>query len=92
MGEVFFIHYKSEPLLAFLLMEVFVCGFSWDKIIWEVPTFSNPNAKSEEDTRTPEELLDVIEAKGREVSEAIKNLRWCGRADSVPCTIRFQAP
>ncbi len=35
----------------------------------------NPNAKSTEDTRTPEELLDVIEAKGREVSEAIAELR-----------------
>src|SRR5206468_1902861 len=29
----------------------------------------NPNAKSTEDTRTPEDLLDLIEAKGREVVE-----------------------
>jgi type I restriction enzyme M protein len=35
----------------------------------------NPHAKSNEDTRTPEELLDLIEAKGREVSEAIAILR-----------------
>ncbi len=35
----------------------------------------NPNAKSEKDTRTPEQLLDVIEAKGREVAEVIKSLR-----------------
>jgi len=34
----------------------------------------NPNAKNEEDTRTPEELLAVIEAKGHEVSEALANL------------------
>lgn len=35
----------------------------------------NPNAKTEEDTRTPEELLDLIEEKGREVSEALSALR-----------------
>jgi type I restriction enzyme M protein len=35
----------------------------------------NPNAKSDEDTRTPEELLDFIEAKGKEVAEALKKLR-----------------
>lgn len=35
----------------------------------------NPNAKSNEDTRTPEELLDIIEAKGREVAEALAVLR-----------------
>jgi type I restriction enzyme M protein len=35
----------------------------------------NPNRKTEEDTRTPEELLDVIEAKGREVAEALAALR-----------------
>lgn len=35
----------------------------------------NPNAKTEEDTRTPKELLDVIEAKGREVAEALATLR-----------------
>src|SRR5213594_2947235 len=31
----------------------------------------NPHAKSTEDTRTPDELLDLIEAKGREVAEAL---------------------
>jgi type I restriction enzyme M protein len=35
----------------------------------------NPNAKGEEDTRTPEELLDLIEAKGQEVMEALAVLR-----------------
>lgn len=35
----------------------------------------NPNARGEIDTRTPEELLDIIEAKGREVAEALKILR-----------------
>jgi type I restriction enzyme M protein len=35
----------------------------------------NPNAKSQEATRTPEEILDVIEAKGREIAEAIVKLR-----------------
>src|SRR5438093_254951 len=35
----------------------------------------NPNAKSTEDTRTPEDLLDLIEAKGREVVEALAALR-----------------
>jgi type I restriction enzyme M protein len=35
----------------------------------------NPNKKPVIDTRTPEELLDIIETKGREVSEALKILR-----------------
>jgi len=35
----------------------------------------NPNARTNQDTRTPEELLDIIEAKGREVSEAVAELR-----------------
>jgi type I restriction enzyme M protein len=35
----------------------------------------NPHAKNNEDTRTPEELLDLIEAKGREVAEALAVLR-----------------
>ncbi|MFN2387076.1 MAG: hypothetical protein ABR576_12485, partial [Thermoanaerobaculia bacterium] len=35
----------------------------------------NPNARSDEETRSPEELLDVIEAKGKEVDEAIATLR-----------------
>lgn len=35
----------------------------------------NPNAKNEEDNRTPEQLLDLIEAKGREVAEALAVLR-----------------
>ncbi len=35
----------------------------------------NPNATSKEDERTPEELLALIEEKGREVSEALVALR-----------------
>lgn len=35
----------------------------------------NPNAKSVEDTRTPEQLLDIIEERGREVDAAITELR-----------------
>ncbi len=35
----------------------------------------NPHRKSVLDTRTPEELLDLIEAKGREIAEAIALLR-----------------
>ena len=35
----------------------------------------NPNAKTNEDTRTPEELLDLIEAKGKEITEALTALR-----------------
>jgi type I restriction enzyme M protein len=35
----------------------------------------NPRAPKNEDTRTPEELIDLIEAKGREVAEALASLR-----------------
>jgi type I restriction enzyme M protein len=35
----------------------------------------NPHKKPVVDTRTPEELLDIIEAKGREVAEALASLR-----------------
>ena len=35
----------------------------------------NPNAKSNEDTRTPEELLAVIEDEGKEVNQALIALR-----------------
>lgn len=34
----------------------------------------NPNAKGNEDTRTPEELLDLIEAKGKEIAEVLAML------------------
>jgi len=37
----------------------------------------NPNATIEQDTRTPEELIAIIEEKGKEVSEALERLkRW----------------
>jgi len=35
----------------------------------------NPNKKPVVDTRTPEELMDIIEAKGKEVAEALATLR-----------------
>ena len=35
----------------------------------------NPNRKEEVDTRTPEELLDIIEEKGKEIQEALALLR-----------------
>jgi type I restriction enzyme M protein len=35
----------------------------------------NPNAKSDEDKRTPKELLDFIEDKGKEVADALAALR-----------------
>jgi type I restriction enzyme M protein len=41
----------------------------------------NPNAKNNEDTRAPGELLDLIEAKGREVAAALALLR-CKRASA----------
>jgi type I restriction enzyme M protein len=38
----------------------------------------NPNREQEEDTRTPEELLSLIEAQEREVSTALAALRRKG--------------
>lgn len=38
----------------------------------------NPNRVREQDTRTPDELLELIEAKGREVAEALARLRSLG--------------
>ena len=35
----------------------------------------NPNRKVEVDERTPEQILDEIEAKGREVAEALAALK-----------------
>ena len=35
----------------------------------------NPNKKPKIDTRTPEELLDIIEAKGKEIAQALAILR-----------------
>jgi type I restriction enzyme M protein len=35
----------------------------------------NPHARNDGDIRTPEELMDLIEAKGKEVAEAIVTLR-----------------
>ena len=35
----------------------------------------NPNRKSDEDTRTPAQLLDFIDGKGREADAALARLR-----------------
>src|SRR4030095_16582248 len=35
----------------------------------------NPNAKADEDLRKPDELLDLIEAKGKEVAESLTKRR-----------------
>ena len=57
----------------------------------------NPNKKPVVDTRTPEELLDLIEAKGREIAEALAVLRKgkkaCrGRSVYRPLKIRLASP
>jgi type I restriction enzyme M protein len=44
----------------------------------------NPNARADVDTRTPEELLDIIEAKGREVDAAIAELRALIQLEGTP--------
>ena len=41
----------------------------------------NPNKKPNVDTRTPEELMDIIEAKGKEVAAALATPR--GNKNSV---------
>jgi type I restriction enzyme M protein len=43
----------------------------------------NPHRKSAQDTRTPEELLDIIEVKGREITEALATMRAAGRPARV---------
>ena len=35
----------------------------------------NPNRKADVDERTPEQLLDIIEAKGKEIAAALAVLR-----------------
>jgi len=37
----------------------------------------NPNRKPETDTRTPGELIQIIEAKGAEITEALSVLKLC---------------
>ena len=40
----------------------------------------NPHRKADVDLRTPDQLLDLIEAKGREVGEALATLRAMNQA------------
>ena len=50
--------------------------YAWQQMTKFMPSQAvNPNAKNEEDKRTPEQLLDFIEAKGREIAEALAVLR-----------------
>ena len=42
---------------------------------------TDPNKKPNVDTRTPEELMNIIEAKGKEVAAALAALR--GNKNSV---------
>lgn len=42
----------------------------------------NPHKKAEVDERTPEDLMDIIEAKGREIVEALASLRASRGIDS----------
>jgi type I restriction enzyme M protein len=51
------------------------------KSICDIMRRSNcAGALQDEDTRTPEELLDVIDAKGQELAQALEALRMGGRA------------
>ena len=52
----------------------------------------NPNARSQEDRRTPDELLDLIEAKGHEVAEVVAALRALRRGWSVVATRGHSSP
>jgi type I restriction enzyme M protein len=44
----------------------------------------NPNKRPDIDTRTPEELLNIIEAKGKEIAEALAILRSQERLSQKP--------
>ena len=44
----------------------------------------NPNRPSDTDTRTPAELLDEIEAHGRELADALADLRQALRLEEQP--------
>jgi type I restriction enzyme M protein len=44
----------------------------------------NPNRASEEDTRTPAQLLDFVAAKGREADAALARLRHLISDPTVP--------
>jgi type I restriction enzyme M protein len=43
----------------------------------------NPHRKATQDRRTPAELLDLIDAKGREVAAAVAKLRAMAGPDRV---------
>jgi len=42
----------------------------------------NPNKKPIIDTRTPEELMEIIEAEGKEIAEALAALRQGGKRNN----------
>ncbi len=79
---------KKMPLTADRFDDFFrllpTCGFSersWTGTRAEIEARNydlkavTPRAKPDEDLRTPEELLDLIEAKGKEVAETLKKPR-----------------
>jgi type I restriction enzyme M protein len=41
----------------------------------------NPNRKPDQDKRTPEEILDLIDAKGQEAAQALSQLRQLAKSD-----------
>lgn len=49
----------------------------------------NPNRKANTDRRTPDQLLDLIEAKGREIAEALAAMR---RTSQAPANASTQIP
>lgn len=72
---------KTEAQIAALLKEAREATTKAEAIenaVYDLKAV-NPNRKANVDTRTPDELLDLIEAKGREIAEALTLLRH-GRA------------
>ena len=79
---------KKQPLTVKQLEEFFklfknkeASENSWRVSIEEIQNKNydikavNPNRKSKEDTRTPEELIALIESQSSEISKALSNLR-----------------
>ena len=56
------------------------------------PQGRQPQRQKDEDTRTPEELLDLIEAKGHEVAEALAELRSLDAPTLIRGTQKRRAP
>ena len=61
------------------LMHVAYTGVRGGLVLVSADDPNGNSSQNEEDTRTPEELIVFIEAKGREVAEALATLREVGR-------------